>query len=172
MFSKALDSALARILLVKVPSPIAAASRASREQSLAHCRRHRRDYIAAQPFICLPRASPISTKQLSRCLSTISVESERTESGFKPQECPACGQQCFRPLVLQRHLERCCPDLLKSSSGLDLTTMDMESLELWLREIKEKEDKKREQAVRIILFRKRVLLQSKKTNIKYTRIGN
>lgn len=27
--------------------------------------------------------------------------------------CPSCGQQCYRLPVLQRHLERCCPDILQ-----------------------------------------------------------
>ena len=82
------------------------------------------------------------------------------QRGFKPQECPACGQQCFRPIVLQRHLERCCPDLLRSESegdaGIDgikdLNALDGEEVEHWMKAAKAREDEKQERAVRKLNF--------------------
>ena len=29
--------------------------------------------------------------------------------------CPACGQRCYRPTVLQRHIFKCCPDILSTT---------------------------------------------------------
>lgn len=31
----------------------------------------------------------------------------------KHYSCPACGQRCYRAAVLQRHLFKCCPDIVR-----------------------------------------------------------
>ena len=52
-------------------------------------------------------------------MSTSAVETKRKEfpKQCRPSgpafTCPACGQSCFKPVVLQRHLRKCCPDLLE-----------------------------------------------------------
>ena len=113
-----------------------------------------------QPAFCLHRhrltvktLSPPSTLPLIRCLATSSSSDILTERGFKPQQCPACGQQCFRPIVLQRHIEKCCPDLVDDTQqDLDMANMSIEYLEQWIAAAKEREDQKREQAVRTSKF--------------------
>lgn len=64
--------------------------------------------------------------------------------------CPSCGQQCFRPVTLQRHLQRCCPDHI-SHFGIDTQTFnfgDDAAVEEWLQRARGREEELREKSVR------------------------
>ena len=61
-------------------------------------------------------------------------------------ECPCCGQNCFRTIVLEAHLSRCCPDLLECQRPAD----DCESsLRVWLGQLQLRELDLREAAVSV-----------------------
>ena len=69
-------------------------------------------------------------------------------------QCPACGQHCLRPLVFQRHLLNCCPDLFlenDNSNAIDLSSAihDEEQLRALLDQAKQRELQKREQSLTI-----------------------
>jgi hypothetical protein len=96
-----------------------------------------------------------------RCLAASSLENSpvEKEGSFTPQACPACGQKCFRPIVLERHIERCCPDLFPGENEPEIATlgfdeMDQVTLEKWLATAREKELQKQEEAVRFFFFEK------------------
>ena len=62
-----------------------------------------------------------------------------TEDRFDgPKRCPSCGQLSFRESVFRRHVERCCPDLLPSTSYNSIFEEE-EKLEEWLKTAREKE---------------------------------
>ncbi|KAL4539184.1 hypothetical protein Ndes2437A_g02156 [Nannochloris sp. 'desiccata'] len=143
------------MLLVRVP--LRAPSAIARTQLLLQSRSR----LACRQ-LPLQTSSQRAISTTRRCLarsSSIPLESSplKKEGFLIPQACPACGQKCFRPLVLQRHVQRCCPDLLlqqgHGSTGLDFAEMNQETLATWLDNAKEKEIQNQEQALEIA-FRK------------------
>jgi hypothetical protein len=146
MSTRALYHALDRLLLLRVPSR--APSAIVRTQLLLQS--HRRLACRHLPFISTTRRC-LATSSSAVPLENIPI---KNDASITPQACPACGQKCFRPLVLQRHLQRCCPDLLlgvdedPKVDELDFTNMDEKTLEIWLANAREKELEKQERAVR------------------------
>jgi hypothetical protein len=154
MSTSTLCSSLRQLLHIRMP--LQASSAIARTQLLFQS--HRR--LACRPPLC--SQAPQQHRSVSttlRCLVTNSSlslgGSQGREEGFAstPKACPACGQKCFRPLVLQRHVQRCCPDLLLQAghrfTDLDFVDMDEKALETWLVNAKEREIEKQQQAVRL-----------------------
>lgn len=77
------------------------------------------------------------------------ARASQTEPRFdRPHHCPACGQACYRPSVLHRHLQRCCPDLFREIltpplSGDQLVT------DRWLGAARSAEELQRQRALEL-----------------------
>lgn len=71
-----------------------------------------------------------------------------------PQSCPACQQKCYRLAVYVRHLQRCCPDLVRNVMSSNLATLSPSEMTMWTALASEQEASLRQRALDIA-FRQR-----------------